>query len=114
MKNSDLLNPVKYGVIAFQLLSGKVLKMLCPMCMAVLLGANVWLVQEHWLYALALLGQLAIYVMVLGMSNGFKLPGLSRIVSIAHTFVVVNAAIASGWMHFFKGKTYTTWAPVRK
>lgn len=114
MKNSDLLNPFKYGVIAVQVLSGKVLKMLCPICLLVLFGANLGLVREHWFYVLAFVGQLAIYSMVWLTSMGVKLPGLSRIVSIAHTFVVVNAAIGLGWLHYFRGNTYATWTPVRR
>ena len=114
MKNIDLLNPVKYGVIAFQLLSGKVLKLLCPVYLVVLFGANLWLVNRHWFYTLAFLGQLAIYSMVWAASKGMRLPGLSRIVSIAQTFVVVNAAIGLGWLQYLKGETYTTWSPVRR
>lgn len=114
MNNSDLLNPFKYSVIAFQLISGKVLKMLCPLWMVALLVANLELVSRHWFYTLALAGQVMFYSMVWGASKGVTLLGLSRVVSIAHTFVVVNAAIGLGWLQYLKGETYTTWVPVRK
>ena len=114
IKNIDLANPLKFGLISFQLLSGKVLKMLCPIAMAVLLLSNLWLLQQHWFYALTLFGQITIYSMVWLTSQGITLWGLSRVLPVAHIFIVVNLAIGLGWLQYLKGETYATWAPVRR
>jgi hypothetical protein len=33
---------------------------------------------------------------------------------MAHTFVVVNVAILTGWIKYMKGDTYTTWTTARE
>ena len=114
MKNIDLVNPVKFGLIAFQLLSGKVLKMLCPIAMAVLLISNLWLLSQHWFYVLTFVGQLTVYSTAWLSNKGIRPWGLSRVLSVAHTFMLVNLAISLGWLQYLKGETYTTWAPVRR
>ena len=114
IKNIDLANPLKFGLISFQLLSGKVLKMLCPIFMVVLLISNLCLLKQHWLYALSFLAQFTVYSMVWLTSEGITLWRLSRGLSVAHTFIVVNLAIGLGWLQYLKGETYATWAPVRR
>lgn len=114
INNVDLLNPMKFGVIAFEILSGKILRMLTPIFMAILLVTNLGLLGQHELYVVTCVGQLLTYVMVWVMAKGFKARGVSRIFAIAHTFVMVNAAIAVAWFQYVRGETYTTWAPVRR
>jgi len=80
----------------------------------VLLISNLFLLKQHWLYALSFLAQFTVYSMVWLTSEGITLWRLSRGLSVAHTFIVVNLAIGLGWLQYLKGETYATWAPVRR
>ncbi|HEY5599612.1 MAG TPA: hypothetical protein VIK48_02875, partial [Candidatus Manganitrophaceae bacterium] len=112
--HAELMNPFRHGLFAFQLLSHKMSKFLTPFFMALLLLTNVLLVMEGALYPLLFAGQLLFYF--LAAPKAPKLPSrfAEGFISIAGAFVTVNLAILWGWAQYFRGKTYTTWAPIRR
>src|SRR5690606_38377501 len=66
MRRLDVLNPLRYGLFSFQVFSHKLMRWLVPWFLLLLLVASARLAREHAIYALALAGQLAFYLLVLG------------------------------------------------
>lgn len=115
VNHADLLNPFKYPVFSFQLISHKLLKFLTPMFMLSVLFSNVMLAaQGRLFYQLFLTLQILFYG---GALAGLILPAKSRmgrLFAIFRSFVFINVAILLGWFSCFSGETYGTWVPVRK
>lgn len=111
----DLLNPFRHGILAWQLFSHKVCKFLVPFLMMLAFGANLALVGEGTPFLLLFAAQCAFYGTAL-LSAGFldRAGPLSSPVRAARTFVVVNLAIALAWVKYFRGETFTTWAPTKR
>lgn len=114
MKNLELANPFKFGLISFELISNKVLRMLCPIAMAALFFSNLVLINQHWFYTLTFLVQTGIYSMIWLMNRGARTWGLSHFFSVAQTFTFVNLAIGLGWIQYLRGEIYSYWSPIRK
>ncbi len=111
--NADMLNPFKFGIFSFELLSHKMSRFLAPFFMLSLLLANLILVKSGSLYVLALSCQIILYLLsFLGYkSESFK--GRSGFIAVSQAFTIVNLAILWGWIKYFTGHTYTTWKIVR-
>lgn len=109
----DLLNPFQYGFFAFELASHKLCKLLVPFFLLSAFILNLFLLRQGTLYIAAFFVQLSLYgLSVLG--HWGRLKDLSTLISMPHTFVVVNAAILIGWIKYMKGDTYTTWTTARE
>ena len=112
-KMKALLNPLRYGFFAFELASHKLLRWLVPVFLAALLVVNLTLLDQGWIYQLALAAQAALYVLAfLGYALRGK-PGLPSFLSVPYFFCMANIASALGVVDAFRGKTYTTWNTVR-
>jgi cellulose synthase/poly-beta-1,6-N-acetylglucosamine synthase-like glycosyltransferase len=109
----ELLNPLRYGFFALELLSHKVLRWLVPLFLAALLVVNAALVGSGWIYALAMAAQGAFYLLALVGYAARRSASLPALVSIPYYFCLVNVASARGILDAFRGKTYTTWTTVR-
>lgn len=114
MRLKHLLNPAKYGLVAFQLFSHKVLRWLVPVPLLVLLVSSVALAPTGLIYQLALAGQLFCY----GAAAAGALWSLSgtppRLLAIPYYFCLMNAASLQGILEFYAGRSYTTWTTVRQ
>ena len=110
----ELLNPARFGLLSFELVSHKLCKFLVPLFLAVLLVSSSFLASESGIYALALAVQVCFYGLVAAAQFMPNLGVASRILDAAKTFVVVNAAIALAWLRYLQGETYTTWSPTKR
>lgn len=108
-----LLNPLRFGLFSFKLISHKLLRWLMPLFMIATLVTNALILDEgpiyRWtfalqglLYGLALLGYLA---------RGWA--SLPRALAVPYYFCLVNIASARGIIDAYRGQTYTTWATPR-
>ena len=109
-----LLNPLRYGMIAFQLFSHKVSRLLVPFFLMMMLFTNVLLIQAGALYVFILVTQLLFYFL-----GGFKVfesdtMKTGKIVSVIYTFCMSNFAIIVGWIRFARGETFTGWTPTER
>lgn len=112
-RHANLLNPARYGLFAWQLFSHKLMKLSVPFWMGLVLVANGVLAFSHPFYGatLALQGVLYGLAVVGGRASG---PGLLvRVAGICNTFVVVNLAIARGWVSYLRGREFRTWDKAR-
>jgi cellulose synthase/poly-beta-1,6-N-acetylglucosamine synthase-like glycosyltransferase len=107
-----LLNPLRTGGYAVQLLFHKVLRRMVPLLLLLLLAASVALAGEHWVYAVALAGQSALYGVALAAAlwpAARRLPGAS----LAFFFTETQVAMALGLARVALGLHSSRWTPVR-
>lgn len=109
----DVLNPFKFGLFAFQVWSHKIMRWLVPWFLILLFGASAVLAPQHWIYAVALAGQIAFYGLAL---LGFLVPAMraKTVVKLPFFFTQVNVAIAHATVAFAFGKRVTVWSPSKR
>lgn len=109
-----LLNPFRYGVFAFELLSHKVVRWLIPFFLMILALCSVALAGTAAVYLAALIGQILFYgsaLLARYASRGFaqSLPG-----KVSLFFTSANVATAAAWVRFFLGHRQEIWTPSRR
>jgi cellulose synthase/poly-beta-1,6-N-acetylglucosamine synthase-like glycosyltransferase len=106
------LNPVRYGLFAWQLWSHKVLRYATPLLWLTAIGANVALVRQMP-YMVLLLAQFALIAAgTLGFllqHRGYKLGLLTR----PYYFLLTNVASLIATLRFLQGERIVTWTPIR-
>jgi cellulose synthase/poly-beta-1,6-N-acetylglucosamine synthase-like glycosyltransferase len=116
ISHSVLLNPLMFGLISFQLLSHKLCKLLVPLFLIGLLVSNLFLIETGIFLQVTLAAQMSVYLWA-AVTAGSPDNAAGILGSAANTFrafVVVNAAVAMGWIKYFKGESFTTWSPTKR
>jgi len=85
-----------------------------PFFMLILFLASLALAFQGPFYLLALAGQALFYLAAWLRHSYDGLKRISGLLSLPHTFGLVNLAILYGWIQYFKGETYVVWAPSRR
>lgn len=113
MKSLSLLNPFRYHLFAWQLISHKLCRWLVPFAMIGALGANVMLASSSLFYQGTLLVQAGFYAMALAYLVTTRLPsgGVLRIPSF---FVMVNVSILDAWVRYCRGERIVSWTPSKR
>ena len=101
-RNIHLLNPLRFPVFSFFLLSHKVVRFLVPVFLLLSASSLPFLVQTNGLYLVAGLGGLASVALV-ALSSG------RRGFHILRVFLTMNAAVLDGWWKFLSGHGDVTW-----
>jgi cellulose synthase/poly-beta-1,6-N-acetylglucosamine synthase-like glycosyltransferase len=106
-----LLNPGRYGLYSWQLLSHKLLRYTAFFLLPLILAMNVLLIGAGNIYQICLLAQCAFYV--LAGTGPFLGTRLLRIpfARLPYYFVLLNAASAHAFWKFLKGETQSLWQP---
>ncbi len=113
-RHRAMLNPLRSGFYAIELLSHKVLRYLVPLFLVVIFGASAVLVPHAGLYTAALLAQVCFYLAALA---GWLLgrAGIhSRPLALPHYFVLANLAAVLALYKFLRGERYARWEPIRE
>jgi cellulose synthase/poly-beta-1,6-N-acetylglucosamine synthase-like glycosyltransferase len=113
MQFADLMNPLRYGWYAWQLISHKLVRRLNPLFLVLLFLSSAVLATEDWRYALVFVGQVAFYGLALAALLRPELRRF-RIVSIAAFFLMAHAAMALGFFRYASGRQSTLWTPSRE
>ena len=110
----SLMNPFRYGLFAWELISHKLVRWLAPWAGLLALAAlgllapgNVW---ARWALGLAALGGLCGLV-------GWMWPAgrrMPRILATTAFLVAGNVAAIHAWIKVFRGDTNPTWEPTRR
>ncbi|MBC77953.1 MAG: glycosyl transferase family 2 [Halobacteriovoraceae bacterium] len=112
----ELLNPLKYPFVSFQLISHKLLRWFAPV-IAISLFISCWLEvalyrDSAFVFFIFSL-QLVFYITALCASLFDSKKGNSKIFSFAHYFFVVNAAALTAVYYSFSSELKPTWEPKR-
>lgn len=108
-----LLNPFRYGMFSFALISHKLLRWLVPFYLLGILLLNFLLWDAGVIYQVALGFQVSFYLLAFCGHVLRNEPQMSSWFSIPYYFCLMNAASAMGIVDAFRGKTYTTWTTAR-
>ena len=113
-RNRDMLNPLKSGFFAIELISHKVLRYAVPFILLTLFISSVFLSASYTFYAVALMIQVLFYLLAAAgwvMERSGKRVGL---LAMPLYFVLANLASAAAFYQFLRGETYTRWDPIRQ
>jgi len=105
----ELLNPIKYPVASFELISHKIFRWIAP-----IIGIFMMIVPLFDIKAMLLIF-VAEYVAVLGAIMGNanalkKLPNkIAKFIGFLNYFFLLNIADLLGWIDLIKGRKYITW-----
>jgi len=110
----EVMNPMRTGLFAWQVVSHKLLRWLIPCFLALGLAGSAWLAATgHTLFtAVALLGALILGVALAGQMATDK-NALPFWISFPCYFVVVNFYSVRGVLRALMGQTQVTWASAR-
>ena len=112
-RRADVMNPMRFGVFAWQVFSHKLMRWLVPWFLLGLLLVSVALAPAQAFYAFALVAQLAFYVLAI-LGRKFVALRRSALFKIPYFFVQANAAIAHASVSFLMGKRVTVWNPSKR
>jgi hypothetical protein len=113
-RHRSMMNPLRSGFYAIQLLSHKVMRYLVPFFLIALLLASIVLAPRSAFYALVLLVQAALYTMA-ALSWALELLGIrSRLLALPQYFVLANLASLIAVCKFLSGERYASWEPIRE
>ncbi len=114
-KNAAVMNPLRTGLFAGQIISHKLLRWLGGLFGLMLLPVNIFLLKEGGLYNLFLSGQSVFYLLVfLGYYMYKNKENVPSAVGIPFYFFMVNWYSLLGILDAFRGETYTTWQTIRE
>jgi glycosyltransferase involved in cell wall biosynthesis len=109
MKSLPMLNPFRYGLFSWQLLSHKLCRWLVPGALIVAFVSNLFLLSHSPWYRSFFVLQLCFYVVAAG---GIKINIFSRtFLKLPAFFVVVNLSILTAWFRYLRGERLVTWKP---
>jgi glycosyltransferase involved in cell wall biosynthesis len=100
-----MLNPVRYGLFAWQLASHKLCRWLVPVAMLVALATNSVLARQSFWYAATLVAQIGFYGAAAAGGAGV------RALRIPFFFFLANLAILIAWVRYARGERMITWSP---
>jgi glycosyltransferase involved in cell wall biosynthesis len=104
--NLRMLNPFRYGLFAWQLMSHKLCRWLVPFAMILAGVSNGVLAFQSPPYRIAFLVQIGFYAAALGgLWSG------SRLLRIPSFLLVANIAVLTAWIRYAQGERATTWNP---
>lgn len=109
----SLLNPFRYGVFAFELLSHKIMRWLVPFFLLLLFGANLFLLKETAYQILFMLQTVFYLMVVLSLSSSENLKN-RMIGRIPLYFITVNTAILFAWFKYLTGVRQEIWNPTKR
>lgn len=107
----ELLNPLRYGLFAWQLFSHKLLRYLAFIPLLSLIVFNFLIVGQHLFYACFLALQLSLYAFAgVGHLLRHSAAKTSKLLT-PYYFVILNAACLVASWRFFNGQKMVLWKP---
>jgi cellulose synthase/poly-beta-1,6-N-acetylglucosamine synthase-like glycosyltransferase len=109
-----LLNPLRHGFFALQLLVNKVGRRLLPLFLVLFLGASLALAPRHPVLWAVVALQLAFYGLALShLVLRARLAPLGGPASVAYYFCVGNLGTLLGFLDFLRGREAIKWDPIK-
>lgn len=108
-----LLNPMRYPVFAWQLMSHKVLRWLVPFLLLGVFGLSLLLISEGLAYRVLVAVQAVFYgVALLGYFR--PLWRSSALIRVPYFFCMSNLAILLAWIKYVRGERFIVWEPTTR
>lgn len=113
MESLEFLDPIKYGIFAFQLFSHKLLRWLVPLFMGCAFVSNLLLLSDSDLYRWLFLGQIMFYMTA---TLGLLVKEIRRqmFFKMLAYFALANVSIALAWIQYLTGHRAVQWEPSRR
>jgi len=106
----ELLNPFRRGLLAWQLVSHKLLRYLAFVPLLLLAGTSTVLIGSHAVYSTAAIGQLIFYgSAVFGWMTNNR--SRSPAIGIPYYFLLLNVATAHAALSFLRRQRLAIWTP---
>jgi len=109
----ELLNPFRYGLLAWQLVSHKLFRWLVPYALGCLAISNLLLWDSGAFYRASLIAQMVFYgIGLVGQTSSRQAQW--KPVRFAAFFSMANWATLLAWFRYLTGETYVTWSPSQR
>ena len=113
-RNRKMLNPLKSGFYAVELVSHKVLRYAVPLFLLLIFVSNAVLLLRVPFFEIIFLLQTAFYLLAFIGWAFEKMGARIGVFAIPHYFVLANLASVFGFYKFLRGERYATWEPIRE
>lgn len=115
-RHRHMMNPLRSGFYAVQLISHKVMRYLVPVFLILVFAASLLLARYSIFYSMVLAGQLCFYA---AAGIGWLLEHFSggrpnRLLALPQYFVLANLASLIAFYKFLRGERYARWEPIRE
>jgi len=110
-----VMNPFRYGLLAFQFVSHRVLRWaVTPFCLPILFIANLLLLGEHWSYDLILVAQVAFYLLaaVGAILESYNLK--VKAFFVPYYFCFMHYAVFLGLRKYLEGNHSGIWEKAKR
>lgn len=112
-RNREMLNPLRSGFFAIELISHKVLRYSVPLFLTAVFISSGVLAFYSTFYLAVFSAQIAFYLVALAAwlleRKGIK----AGVFSMPLYFVLTNVASIAGFFQFLRGERYASWEPIR-
>lgn len=108
-RNADLMNPFRYPLFSFELISHKLLRLTVPIFLVLAFFTNLLLLAGGPLFVALFACQAGFYGAAVA---GFLFERQRRTagrLGLAYHFVAMNLAMLLGWLAFLRGEKHVTW-----
>jgi cellulose synthase/poly-beta-1,6-N-acetylglucosamine synthase-like glycosyltransferase len=113
-RHRAMLNPLRGGFYAVQLLSHKVARYLVPFFLVAAFASAAWLAPRSLFYAAAFAAQVCLYLAAAASWALARAGVESRLLSLPQYFVLANVAAVIACYEYSRGERYASWEPVRE
>lgn len=112
-RNRDMMNPLKSGFFAVQLISHKVLRYAVPFLLFALLVTNAALASQSNFYLATFAIQVLFYLLAFAGWIMERAGHRLSVLAMPLYFVLANLASAVAFYKFLRGERYARWEPIR-
>lgn len=113
-RHRHMMNPLRSGFYAVELISHKVMRYMVPLFLLLLLASSIALAPYSLFYALAAFGQIGFYAAA-ALSWLMERRGVrNRLLALPQYFVLANLASVIAFYKFLSGERYARWEPIRE
>jgi hypothetical protein len=114
-RHRAMMNPLRSGFYAVQLISHKVLRYFVPVLLLLILASSIVLAPRSWFFTLMTVAQVGCYAAA-GLSWLLERAGVRRLrlLALPQYFVLANLASLIAFYKFLRGERYARWEPIRE
>ena len=109
----DVMNPFKFGLFSFQIISHKLMRWLVPFFLLTTFVLNIFLLNNHLIFKILFICQLVFYATAI-IAHFYSTTRGNTLVRLVYFFTQVNAAIMHSAILYLTGKRMAVWQPSQR